>query len=84
MLLKKLFFTAFLMLIYPISLVAANSYAPEFVILITSYNNEKYAEANLASVCHQRSTKPYTIIYVNDGLRTEPAKLQNGIKCSTI
>lgn len=38
----------------------------EFVILIMSYNNEKYAKGNLKSVCHQRSTKPYQVICIND------------------
>ena len=39
---------------------------PEFVILICSYKNEKYAYENLKSACHQVSTKPYHIICVND------------------
>ena len=34
----------------------------EFVIFIPSYNNEKYALENLASVCHQNSSKPYHVI----------------------
>ncbi len=38
----------------------------KFVILITSYNNEKFAEDNLRSACFQKSTYPYRIIYVND------------------
>lgn len=38
----------------------------EFVILITSYNNERYAKANLRSVCHQRSSRPYQVICIND------------------
>ncbi len=40
---------------------------PEFVILVTSFNNEKYAERNLDSIVNQRSTKPYQIICVDDG-----------------
>ncbi len=39
---------------------------PEFVIVVPSYNNEKYAEANLKSICHQNSTNSYQIICVND------------------
>lgn len=39
----------------------------EFVILVTSYNNEKYARRNLDSLIHQRSTFPYQIICVDDG-----------------
>lgn len=38
----------------------------EFTILVTSYNNEKYCEANLASLAYQQSSKPYNIIIVND------------------
>lgn len=38
----------------------------EFVIIIPSYNNEKYCMENLDSVCYQISTKPYQIIYIND------------------
>lgn len=38
----------------------------EFVILITSYNNEKFAEENLQSACFLKSTYPYKVIYVND------------------
>lgn len=41
--------------------------APEFVVLITSYNNERYVERNLDSIFCQRSTKPFLTIYVNDG-----------------
>ena len=40
--------------------------APEFVILICSYKNEKWAYNNLKSACHQASTKPYHVICVND------------------
>lgn len=38
----------------------------EFVILITSYKNEKYVEENLTSCCWQESSRPYQIIYVDD------------------
>ena len=40
--------------------------ACEFVIVIPSYNNERYAGENLDSACWQKSTYPYEIIYVND------------------
>lgn len=40
--------------------------SPEFVIFVPSYNNEKYAEENLNSLCYQVSTKPYHILCVND------------------
>ncbi len=39
---------------------------PQFVIVVASYNNEKYAEANLKSICYQKSSNPYQIICVND------------------
>lgn len=38
----------------------------EFVILITSFNNEHYVKRNLDSVMSQQSTAPYQVIYVND------------------
>ncbi len=38
----------------------------EFVILITSFNNEQYVQRNLDSVMSQQSTVPYQVIYVND------------------
>ncbi|MBA3285690.1 MAG: glycosyltransferase family 2 protein, partial [Nitrosopumilus sp.] len=51
-----------------VELNARSSRAPiaEFVILVASYNNEKYCEANLASLAFQESSKPYRIIIVND------------------
>ncbi len=39
---------------------------PEFVILMTSYNNEKYAKESLKSVCHQKTALPYQVICIND------------------
>lgn len=38
----------------------------EFVILITSYNNERWVHENLESACYQKSTNPYTVLYIND------------------
>ncbi len=38
----------------------------EFVFVIPSFNNEKYYEKNLDSICYQASTRPYQVIYVND------------------
>lgn len=50
-----------------ISLVIIGPLYPcEFVIIIPSYNNEKYAEENLNSACFQKSTNPYQIYYIND------------------
>lgn len=45
---------------------ALNGSTPEFVVLICSYNNEKYVERNLDSVLNQKTTAPYSIICVND------------------
>ena len=39
---------------------------PEFVIVIPSYNNEKWAEDNLRSACFQKSSRPFEVIYIND------------------
>lgn len=47
--------------------IQAEGGKPEFVILVTSYNNEKYAERNLDSLMNLRSSQPYSIICVNDG-----------------
>jgi glycosyltransferase involved in cell wall biosynthesis len=42
------------------------SQVPEFVVLVTSYNNENYIEKNLDSIFCQRSSQPFLTIYVND------------------
>lgn len=47
----------------------------EFVILITSYNNEKYALDNLKSVCYQKSSKPYSVICINDNSKDATREL---------
>lgn len=49
----------------------------EFVILITSYNNEKWAEDNLKSVCFQESSKPYHVICVNDCSKDKTGKIMD-------
>ncbi len=38
----------------------------EFVIVIPSYKNEKWAAANLASACKQKSSRPFQVICIND------------------
>lgn len=43
-----------------------HSSPPEMVVLITSYNNEKFFYRNLDSVVHQKIKTPFRIIYVND------------------
>jgi glycosyltransferase involved in cell wall biosynthesis len=54
--------------IYQTSIMTAPAltYPVEFVILIASYNNEKFVIENLRSACFQKTTAPYKIIYVND------------------
>ena len=49
----------------------------EFVILITSYNNEKYARRNLDSVVNQRSSKPYQILVIDDGSTDATGKIMD-------
>lgn len=38
----------------------------EFVILVPSYNNEKYAARNLESLVHQKTALPYSIVCIDD------------------
>lgn len=38
----------------------------EFVVLVTSFNNENYVERNLDRIMNQKSTMPFQIIYVDD------------------
>lgn len=38
----------------------------EFVIVVPSYNNEKYARRNLDSLIHQKTSVPYSIICIDD------------------
>ena len=47
----------------------------EFVVLITSYNNEDYVERNLDLIFCQKSTLPFQTIYVNDGSTDRTAEL---------
>jgi glycosyltransferase involved in cell wall biosynthesis len=49
----------------------------EFVILVTSYNNEKYVTRNLDSIVCQRSSKPFQIICVNDGSSDRTGQLMD-------
>ena len=67
---KKLHITAFGVAVLSIfSLTFANSGSNrtcEFVIIMPSFNNEKYVKENLDSVCWQESTNPYHIYYIND------------------
>ena len=45
---------------------SATAVPVEFVIVVTSYNNESYVERNLNSLFCQKSTLPFQVIYVND------------------
>ena len=38
----------------------------EFVVVITSYNNEKFYERNLDTLVNQKLEWPYEVVYVND------------------
>ncbi|MBA3752045.1 glycosyltransferase family 2 protein [Candidatus Dependentiae bacterium] len=49
----------------------------EFVILITTYNSERYCESNLASVICQQSSRPYQVIVINDCSTDRTAELLN-------
>ncbi|MBA3752405.1 glycosyltransferase family 2 protein [Candidatus Dependentiae bacterium] len=55
--------------------IQAYENVPSFVLLVTSYNNEKYVERNLRSLLYQRSSTPYKIIYVNDCSTDNTGKL---------
>ncbi len=50
---------------------------PEFVILITGYNVEKYVRRNFDSVVNQRSSRPYQIIVIDDGSTDGTAKMMD-------
>src|SRR5262249_50773779 len=50
-------------------LVTAKKSDVEFVILITSYNNESCAKKNIASVAYLKSSRPYEVICINDNSR---------------
>ena len=49
----------------------------EFVILVTSYNNERYARRNLDSLIHQYSSKPYQILIIEDGSPDSTGKIMD-------
>ncbi len=39
---------------------------PELVVLVTSYNNEKFFYRNLDSIVHQKLDVPFHVIYIDD------------------
>ena len=60
--------------------ISAYAYQPvdvEFVVLITSFNNEKYVQRNLDSIICQRSSKPFRIISVDDGSSDRTGQLMD-------
>jgi glycosyltransferase involved in cell wall biosynthesis len=60
---------------------SAAAQAPEFVLIVPSYNNEKWYKLNLDSLVFQRSSKPYKTYYVNDrSLDTTGKKVESYIK----
>lgn len=66
---KRLFFSLLSVLGWSIvGIQAYNESAEnvEFVIVIPSFNNEKWAFDNMESACHQKTTRPYEIICIND------------------
>lgn len=50
----------------------------EFVILVPSYNNEKWAARNLESLVHQKTTLPYSIVCIDDCSKDETGALMDG------
>ncbi len=50
---------------------------PEFVVLVTSYNNEKWVDRNLDSIICQRASRPFQIICVNDGSSDRTGELMD-------
>ncbi len=68
----------YLLLLIAFNCIAQHASAEvEFVILITSYNNEKYALDNLKSVCYQKASKPYQVICINDCSRDKTKDILN-------
>ncbi len=49
----------------------------EFVIVVPSYNNEKYAKDNLRSICHQKSSRPYEVICIDDCSTDQTGKIMD-------
>ncbi len=74
---KKCFIIPLISALVLTSALSATTCQPEFVILVTSYNNEKYVERNLDSLMHQRSSLPYSIICVNDGSSDHTGELMD-------
>jgi glycosyltransferase involved in cell wall biosynthesis len=72
---KKLLFC----LAFPFTIFAKPTL--EFVIIVPSYNNEKYARWNLESLINQRTTNStYSIIVVNDCSKDKTGKILEDIK----
>lgn len=56
-------------------IIATEKRPVEFVILVTTYNSEKYVRRNLDSLINQRSKLPYQIIIVNDCSTDQTGKM---------
>lgn len=52
----------------------------EFVVVIPSYNNERYVRRNLKSVISQQCDVPFSIIYVNDCSKDRTIDIVHDIK----
>lgn len=49
----------------------------EFVVVITSYNNEKYCEKNLETIVTQELESPFEVIFINDCSTDKTLQLVN-------
>ncbi len=63
-------------------LLCSSVYAHDlkFVVVIPSYNNERYVRRNLESVISQKTEVPFSIIYVNDCSQDNTLQLVHDIK----
>ena len=52
----------------------------EFVVIVPSYNNEKYARRNLESLINQNTNAPYSIIVVNDCSKDKTGEILEEVK----
>ncbi len=69
-----------LCLIITLTGIFTHAYQPvdvEFVVLVTSFNNEKYVQRNLDSIICQRSSQPFQIISVDDGSSDRTGQLMD-------
>ncbi len=62
---QKIFFSILLVTNF-VCIYSTNEEPLEFVVIITTYNNEKYCEKNLETVVTQELESPFEVIIVND------------------